>query len=404
MADVNQDNWPDIYVTNDFLSNDILYINQKDGTFRDELASRVKHTSFASMGIDIADINNDGLSDIYVLDMFPEDPYREKMLMPGADYNRFQYILQAGYEPQYTRNTLQLQNANGTFSEVGQLAGIHKTDWSWSALLADFDNDGLRDIFVANGFLRDIGDLDYINYNKEQVFGSKAVIRERQLKQIRSQQPIKLPNYLFQNEGNLSFKKQNKAWGFQDSTCSNGAAYADLDLDGDLDLVINNLNQESHIYENLSRQLDSSHFISLKLIGSRPNIEALGTKIWVYYAGEVQYYEHLIYRGYESSMDPRVHFGLGSTQNVDSLVILWPDGQRNSLINLSIDKTITLDKGKLPKKSAPILLKSPICLYNLALHQPFPSFIKKINIQISTNKYYSLMTSHVWALPWQQVM
>ena len=350
VADINQDGWQDIYVTNDFLSNDILYINQKDGTFRDELASKLKHTSFASMGIDIADINNDGLSDIYVLDMFPEDPYREKMLMPGADYNRFQYILKAGYEPQYTRNTLQLQNSNGTFSEVGQLAGVHKTDWSWSGLLADLDNDGLRDIFVANGFLRDIGDLDYINYNKEQVFGSREVIRKRQLSQIRNQQPIKLPNYLYQNTGNLRFEKRNHDWGLRDSTCSNGAAYADLDLDGDLDLVINNLNQESHIYENLSRQLDSSHFLSLKLVGSVPNIEALGTKIWVYYGDEVQYYEHLIYRGYESSMDPHIHFGLGPTQKIDSLVVLWPDSLCYSLIAPPIDTFLTLNLGDLAEK------------------------------------------------------
>ncbi|MEM9718402.1 MAG: FG-GAP-like repeat-containing protein [Bacteroidota bacterium] len=351
VADINQDGWPDIYVTNDFLSNDILYINQQDGTFRDELSSRIKHSSFASMGIDIADINNDGLSDIYVLDMFPEDPYREKMLMPGADYNRFQYILQAGYEPQYSRNTLQLQNKNGTFSEIGQLAGVHKTDWSWSALLADLDNDGLRDIFVANGFLRDIGDLDYINYNQEQVFGSKAVIRERQLNQIKGQGPIKLPNYLFQNKGDLRFQKQNIHWGLQDSTCSNGAAYADLDLDGDLDLIINNLNQASSIYENLSRQMDSSHYLFIRLEGSFPNIQALGTKIWIYYGAEIQYYEHLVFRGYESSMDPLIHFGLGIHTQLDSLKLQWPNGQVYTLRSPPVDTILTLTQASLPNNS-----------------------------------------------------
>ncbi|MEL7532397.1 MAG: VCBS repeat-containing protein, partial [Bacteroidota bacterium] len=325
VSDLNGDHWPDVYVTNDFLSNDLLYINQKDGTFRNEAAKTFKHTSFASMGIDVADLDNDAQPEIYVVDMFPEDPYRQKMLMPGADHNRFRYILQAGYEPQYSRNTLQYNNGDGSFSELSQLAGLHKSDWSWSPLLADFDNDGRRDVFIANGFLRDMGDLDYIKYNKDQIFGSPASIRERQLKHISELKGIKLPNYIYQNQGDFAFANQSETWGFEDSTYSNGAAYGDLDLDGDLDLVVNNLNQKALLYQNQSQQLDPQHYISFQLSGPANNLNGLGTKVWVYLEEEVHYEEFHTNHGYESSMIPQLHFGLGSAERVDSIVLLWPN-------------------------------------------------------------------------------
>ncbi|MFK7924529.1 MAG: VCBS repeat-containing protein [Bacteroidia bacterium] len=342
VSDLNGDHWPDVYVTNDFLSNDLLYINQKDGTFRNEAATTFKHTSFASMGIDVADLNNDAKPEIYVVDMFPEDPYRQKMLMPGADHNRFRYILQAGYEPQYSRNTLQYNNGDGSYSDMSQLAGLHKSDWSWSPLMADFDNDGLRDIFIANGFLRDMGDLDYIKYNQEQIFGVPQSIRSRQLDHISKLKGIKLPNYLYHNLGDLQFENQSLDWGLEDSTYSNGAAYGDLDLDGDLDLVINNLNQSALLYQNQSQQIDPQHYVSLKLEGPTGNHSGLNTKVWLYQKEEIYFEEFHTNHGYESSMAPRLHFGLGLAERLDSIVLLWPDLNKQVWRSPKVDTLLIL--------------------------------------------------------------
>lgn len=380
VSDINGDHWPDIYVTNDFLSNDILYINQKDGSFKNEAANYFKHTSFASMGIDIADINDDALPDIYVLDMFPEDNFRQKMLMPGADYNRFEYIIKAGYEAQYSRNTLQWNQGNTHFSEIGQLASVHKTDWSWSPLIADFDNDGQKDIFVGNGFLRDMGDLDYINYNKSQAFGSKEVIRQRQLEQIRQQKPIKIPNYLFKNEGDFQFAKVAESWGLGDSSCSNGAAYADLDLDGDLDLIVNNLNQPSFLYENKSPKGNKQHYLQIKLEGESPNQNALGSKIWIYTPEKKIYHEYLRYRGYESSMGQMIHIGLGEEKQIDSLKILWPNLEEQTFSNLAVDTLYTLKKqGAKEKESTSIAQNIPQPVFQEI--QP-PSFLHKEDFHV----------------------
>jgi len=339
VSDLNQDNWPDIYITNDFLSNDIVYINNQDGTFTNQAAERLKHTSFASMGIDVADINNDGHPEIYVLDMFPEDNYRQKMIMGGDNYDRFQYMLKMGYEPQYSRNTLQLNNGDGTFSEIGQMLNVHKTDWSWSALLADYDNDGYRDLYVTNGFRRDLGNLDFINYNNKNAFGSPAAREQAQLKSIKEQPGAQLPNYIFKNEGGLKFTKKSKEWGIAEPSYSHGAAYADLDLDGDLDLVINNVSQEAFIYENQADKLTNNHYLKIKLEGTPENPMALGAKIWLYYEDQIQFAEQTIYRGYESSIDPVLHFGLGAINKIDSLKIIFPDGKIKLTKNVRVDTT-----------------------------------------------------------------
>ncbi len=363
VSDLNGDNWPDVYVTNDFMTNDILYVNNQDGTFTNRAAELMKHTSFASMGIDVADINNDGLPEVYVLDMFPEDNYRQKMIMPGGNYDRFQYILKAGYEPQYSRNTLQLNNGDGTFSEIGQMANLHKTDWSWSALLADYDNDGFRDLFVTNGFRRDLGNLDYINYSNASAFGSPESRKQEQLERIVKQPGAKLLNYIYKNDNGLTFTKKTEDWGFTDSTYSHGAAFADLDRDGDLDILINNVSQPAFIYENKSNELSTNHAIQFKLIGSGENKEGLGAKLKIKYGnGQKQYAEYTPYRGYESTVGRLLHFGLGEIEQIDELEVQWPDGTYSNYVNLAADTlwTISYDEKKELKKREKEDVVSPI--------------------------------------------
>ncbi|MEO1450318.1 MAG: VCBS repeat-containing protein, partial [Bacteroidota bacterium] len=342
---------PDIYVTNDYLSNDILYINQGNGTFKDQLATAFKHTSFASMGIDVADLNNDGRSDIFIADMFPEDRIHEKMMTPGGDYNRFKYILKTGYSPQYSRNTLQANQGNNTYSDLGQMAGIHKTDWSWSPLLVDLDNDGMKDIFVSNGFLRDMGDLDYITYVGDHTFGSKEALRQRQIDKIHSLPGIKLPNYCYQNTGDFQFANKASEWGLSDSTFTQGAAYGDLDLDGDIDLIINNVNQPSIIYENRTRQIDSSAYLAIRLIPAQAHQPVSGTKVWLHSSKKTQYLEAQTGRGYASSVDPLLHFGLGNMEAVDSLVMLWPDRSRQVILFPPIDTLLNIHQSIPAQKS-----------------------------------------------------
>lgn len=342
ISDVNNDGWPDIYVSNDFLSNDILYINNGNGTFSDKIGEYLKHTSFASMGNDIADFNNDGLTDIYVLDMLPEDNYRKKMIMPAASFDKFQLSVSRGYSPQYSRNTLQLNNGNGTFSEIAFLSGVSSTDWSWSALWADYDNDGDKDLMVTNGFYRDLGNLDYIHYQARMnnPMGKQDAKREAKLKAIRELAQIPLHDYLFENNGDLSFTKRSEEWGFKKPGFSNGAAYADLDNDGDLDLVINQFNSESKIYRNNASK-NNQGYVRIRLEGNVPNREGIGAKIYLYQAGQIQFNEFYTSRGYESSVEPFVHFGTGNLKTVDSIVVIWPDGKREKKVHIAVNTLVT---------------------------------------------------------------
>ncbi|MCI4667687.1 MAG: VCBS repeat-containing protein [Bacteroidia bacterium] len=341
-GDFNDDGWTDIYVSNDFISNDILYINQQDGTFTDLAQESFKHSSYASMGIDVADLNNDGRKEIFVADMYPENREHEKMMMPGADHNRFRYILQTGYYPQYSRNILQYNQGQGKFSEIGQYAGVHKTDWSWSPLIADFDNDGLQDLFISNGFYRDLGDLDYINYNGNHIFGTPEKVREKQLARIKTLPGIKLPNYLYHNEGKMTFTNKAHDWGMADSTYSQGAAYGDLDQDGDLDLVLNNMNQYAFVYENLSNIHGENHFLSLHLEGEGQNTKGLGAKIWLFQKDKIQFRELQNSRGYASSVDYSLQFGLGKDPIVDSIKIEWPSGKLSRLSSPAVDSQLVI--------------------------------------------------------------
>jgi enediyne biosynthesis protein E4 len=345
ISDVNSDGFPDIYVSNDFLTNDILYINNGDGTFTDKINDYLKHTSFASMGNDIADINNDGLPDIYVLDMLPEDNLRKKMLIPPAGYDKFLLAIEKGYTPQYTRNTLQLNNGNNTFSDISFLSGVSSTDWSWSPLFADYDNDGDKDLMVTNGFYRDLGNMDYINYQArtQSPMGQPNAKRAEKLHAIHALDNVPLQNYLFENNSDLTFSKRSDEWGFTEKGFSNGACYADLDNDGDLEVIINSFNSEAKIYKNNGNELNKNNYLTIQFNGKEGNKQGIGAKIWIYNDGKMQFQELNPYRGYESSMEQKLHFGLGKATAIDSLVVAWTDGKRETLRNISSNKTIVCD-------------------------------------------------------------
>ncbi len=366
--DINADGWPDVYCANDFISNDLIWINNKNGTFTNQAQVYLKHQSYNGMGTDIADFNNDGLMDIVVLDMLPPDNARQKITSGPINYNKFYSDLGLNYEPQFVRNTLQLNEGMRpgndsssagipVFSEIGQLSGISNTDWSWSALFADFDNDGYQDLFITNGYGKDITDLDYAVYSAEQEgYGGKEIIRNKQRKLASEQPEVKLHNYLYQNNGDLTFADRSIDWGFTAKTLSNGAAYADLDNDGDLDLVINNINDPASIYKNMLEEKKSKksgtetqsshHFLRIRLKGPSHNPAGLGTKIQMRYQGNMQVQEHSIYRGFQSTVENAVHFGLGTAAEIDSLLVTWPDGKAQLLKNVQADQLLTLDYGK----------------------------------------------------------
>ena len=349
VTDINKDGWKDIYVTNDYLPNDYIWMNNHDGTFTDQLDTYFKHSSVNSMGTDMGDINNDGLMDFITLDMNPKDNYRKKMMMNPNSYQTFQNNDLYGYNYQYVRNTLQinqgprvLQNDSigaPIFSEIAFLSGIAETDWSWTPLLMDADNDGHRDLFVTNGFPKDVTDHDFIMYrNKAYSFVTKTEM----LQQIPE---VKLHNYIFKNNADLSFSDQSEKWGFTQASFSNGAVYADLDNDGDLDLVINNINDIASIYQNKQRELapEKSNFLAINLKGDANNITGIGAELSIYYKGEQQVAEQSPFRGYLSSVQNTLHFGLGNNQAVDSIKVVWPNGLVQVLGKTKANQSITLN-------------------------------------------------------------
>lgn len=348
-ADLNKDGYEDIYIANDYADNDYMFINQKNGTFKDEIKKATNHVSLFSMGADIADINNDGLEDIMVMEMLPENYKRSKVSMPSMDIAGFWAIVDSGFQKQYMHNALHLNQGNLFFSDVSQMAGVSKTEWSWSTLASDFDNDGMRDIFVANGYRRDIfdGDVtDRLNAHLRAVGNKYTSMQEYFEKDYKDfvdlYNPIKVRNYIFKNKGDLQFQNVAEAWGLTDSTFSNGAAVADFDNDGDLDLVINNLDEEALLYENTTDK--KNNYLRLKLEGPEKNRDGIGAKISLYYDGKLQqYFEQKTVRGYLSSNDPAVHFGLGKTAKVDSLVISWLDGKDNVLRNVSSNQIVKIN-------------------------------------------------------------
>ena len=354
VGDINQDGWMDIYVSNDFFERDYIYMNNHDGTFKESLVDMMKSTSAASMGGDMADINNDHYPEVFTTDMLPEHNDRLKTKTTFDNWENYKMGLDYGYHSQFTRNMLQLNNADGTFSEIGRLAGISSTDWSWGALMADLDNDGLKDIFVANGIYKDLTDQDYIRYfsNRDVVMSIVIGNNVDYKKLIDAIPSVKIPNYAFKNMGNYRFQNQAVQWGLGEPGFSNGAAYGDLDNDGDLDLVINNVNLPMSIYRNESNhQLPGNHYLKVVLKGESGNTQAIGSKVTVINKGKFIYLEQMPMRGYLSTVDPRPNLGLGPLTIVDTLLVEWPDGRTTLMTNVAADQTLTLFQKDADEKS-----------------------------------------------------
>ncbi len=348
VKDINRDGYPDVYVANDFLSNDLLYINNRNGTFTNKISEYLRHQSHNSMGIDIADFNNDGFEDISVMDMMPDDNLRQKNMFGSVSYDAYDRAITMGYEPQFVRNMLQLNNGNGSFSDIGYLAGTNATDWSWSTLFADFDNDGWRDLLITNGYRKDVTDLDFITYQSElKMFGSDTEKLKKLRDEAEKMAEVKKSNFLFHNNKDLTFTDKAKDWGLSEPSFSNGAAYADFDNDGDLDLVMNNINDKAFVYKNTlndTKESKKNDYLRIKFEGNEGNRDGLGAKVEVFYEGKKQFAEHTNQRGYVSSVEPIMHIGLGENTVIDSLKISWQSGKSQILTNIKTNQILVIQE------------------------------------------------------------
>lgn len=327
VGDVNGDRYPDVYVSNDFFERDYLYINQKDGTYKDELEKWVQHTSLSSMGADMADINNDGLPDIFTTDMLPYDDQRLKTTTSFENYDVYKLKENSGFYHQYTKNTLQLNNGDGTFYEIANYSGVAASDWSWGGLIFDADNDGLSDLYVCNGINHDVTNQDFIDFFADEVIQKMVLTgKKEEVDAVIDKMPSQpIPNSSFKNNGDLKFTDANKIWGFEKPSFSNGAAYGDLDNDGDLDLIVNNVNEPAFIYKNNCREQTNHHYIAVTLQGTDKNRFAVGSLIKVFAAGKILTREVIPSRGFQSSVDYKNIIGIGVAGKVDSMIITWPD-------------------------------------------------------------------------------
>jgi len=351
VSDLNGDGWPDIYVTNDYDERDFLYLNKHDGTFEEVLTKATAHISEFAMGSDIADYNNDGLPDIAVLDMLPEDNHRQKLLRGPDNYDKYTMRAGHGFGHQQMRNTLQLNNglnADGVplFSEVGQLAGMSNTDWSWAPLFADFDNDGWKDLFISDGIFRDMTNLDFVKYTSGYSVGQAEKLGDKldMWRLVKEMPSTRLSNYVFRNNGDLSFDNKTAEWGFTRKAISNGAAYADLDNDGDLDLIINTIDDAPILYRNNASEQHKGHYLRIKLKGESPNTQGIGAKVIVTTKQGTQYAEQYLTRGFQSSIDPILHFGCGSDSLITCIQIQWPGGRLSTLGPCKADTLLTISE------------------------------------------------------------
>ena len=383
VSDINNDGWPDLYVTNDYVEPDYLYINNQDGTFSDRLTDYMQHISHFSMGCDVSDFNNDGLPDIFTLDMLPEDNKRQKLLYGPDNYEHYALMVLNGFYFQNMRNMLHLNNGDGTYSEIGQFAGISNTDWSWAPLFADYDNDGWKDVFITNGYYRDYTNRDFMKYKGDYYF-EKAKNHEPAdtFHLVTSMSSTPVHNYAFHNNGDLTFTDVSEDWGFRERNFSNGSVYADLDNDGDLDLVVNNQNEPASLYKNLSKEHQPErHFIQLSLTGAGKNTRALGARVKIYAGGQVQFFEISPTRGFQSSVSYRIHAGLGATAAVDSIRIDWPSGKElvlykvpaNQLLKVNEDESKGVQNPQ-PAAGPKIFTKVPSAIDYQHVEQGFNDF------------------------------
>jgi enediyne biosynthesis protein E4 len=345
IGDVNRDGWMDIFISNDFFERDYLYINNQDGTFTESLTDYMISTSAASMGADIADLTNDGYLDIFVTEMLPEPPQRLKQITTFESWDKFQFNVEHGYHYQYTRNMLHVNNGDGTYSDLGRMTNVEATDWSWAALMFDMDNDGLKDIWVANGIYQDLTDLDYLNFIDNEDTKRAIISKEGvDYKALIDPMPINpVSNYAFKNKGNLVFENVVHQWGLGDPIHSNGSAYVDLNNDGALDLVVNNVNREVLIFKNKSREMHPEHnFLKIELKGKGQNTNAIGAQVRLIANGQSFYQEQMPNRGFQSSVDPRLNFGLGSLSSIDEVQVRWPDGAFTRVSNVEVNQTLVL--------------------------------------------------------------
>lgn len=346
VSDINGDLYPDLYVSNDFYERDYLYINNQDGTFTEDIKNWTSHLSLSAMGIDMGDINNDGFIDIFITDMLPEGDQRVKSVMEFEGYNIYKLKQSKDFYQQYIQNTLQLNNGNNSFSEIACFSGVSSTDWSWAGLIFDMDNDGFKDIFVTNGINHDLTDIDFVDYFANEIIQNMALTGQKEaIDSIINRMPVKpQPNYAYKNNHDLTFSNENKEWGFEIPSMSNGAAYGDLDNDGDLDLVINNVNMKAFVYRNNTETHTNNNYIKLKFIGKQSNQFAIGTSIKLYYKDNIVIQELVPSRGFQSSVDYAMTIGLGRTENIDSLRVIWPDDKTQKFTNIKANQVITLNQ------------------------------------------------------------